>query len=113
MQKLGATPAKLALVGVLGIVFLFVVVPQLTGSNSEPLSPQVSPKKRTTRNRPRRENQTTAQSSAKEAKETLPELHWPLISLEEIVKNDPMKVPKLVRKGITRAEEGTTTRRHK
>ena len=93
MQKLGATPAKLALVGVLAVVLLIVVVPLVKGKKSAPDHPQVSAQKKTKKTRPHRHKLNTNQDSGKTDKETLPEVSWPEISMEEIVKNDPMKVP--------------------
>ena len=89
-QKLGATPAKLALVAVLGIVLLAVVVPQLGGGHST-----VS---ETTKVKPRKKlpNRVAAKTEAPK-KQTTPEIrpvqNWPELSLKQATKFDPLASP--------------------
>lgn len=93
MQKLGATPAKLALVGVLGIVFLIVVVPQLIGQSPEPTRASASSKQKARRTRPKQSKKETKKPLVDTTAEARPAQVWPDIPFQQIVTIDPLAKP--------------------
>jgi len=123
MEKIGATPAKLALIGLLSAVLLAVVVPQLRGKSSSGQSADSVPAGQSAsqlrRKRPTRsaggkpsaikkapsasEAVPSADASAPSPRNTAPSAGnadparssqgWTQLPLEELVKHDPMAAP--------------------
>jgi hypothetical protein len=89
LARSGATPGKLAAVGVLGVVLVLVLWNNLAPSRPTPASkplPDASPAKA--------EKQPTPVVAAKEPKlEKKMPRKWPKLSLDDVVKHDPFAMP--------------------
>ena len=104
MQKIGATPGKLALVGVLGIVLIAVIAVQLPGRTDSAGAAATRrqartrseskrrPAARLRRTTPAKTDTTENKKPASESVEAEPR-HWPELPLEEIVGYDPLATP--------------------
>ncbi|MCH2114019.1 MAG: hypothetical protein MK171_03785 [Pirellulales bacterium] len=90
-KKNGATPAKLALVGVLGVVFLAVVVPQMRGKPSG-MAPADSPRTKKVKGKEQVGQQSEA--GVRLEADASPNLReWSKILLEQVVSYDPLAAP--------------------
>lgn len=88
MKRIGATPGKLALIGVLALVLGYVVISQLPGggsssAESEPPSPRV----------PRRAAKSTTSDSTRSSEAVAVREAWPQPDLEQAVATDPFAQP--------------------
>ncbi|MCG8450838.1 MAG: hypothetical protein MI725_14820 [Pirellulales bacterium] len=93
MQKLGVTPAKLALVGVLGVVLLAVVVPQLRSESPLVTTADSSSQQKDRKARLTRLKENNKQPSSERTTEDRPPQVWPVIPLGQVVEYDPLAKP--------------------
>lgn len=89
-QRLGATPGKIALVGVLGVVFVVVLFVQFGGDEATDTTAE-KPRRRGVAQRAPESAEST--SGASKASQESPAKAWPQIPLEEIIRHDPFAPP--------------------
>lgn len=94
LKKIGATPAKLAVVGVLGVVFLAVVVPQLRGKSS---GMAAADSRRTKKTKSKEQAEQQPEKPVNPSTDANPKsraVHeWTKIPFEQIVSYDPLAAP--------------------
>ena len=96
LDRFGATPGKLAIVGALVIVLLVVVVPQFWVGESHHLSPrQVSTSQSSASSQQTIQQQTETQQeqSTSEPKQRKEPSHWPEFDLSQTLSSDPFAMP--------------------
>lgn len=92
MKRMGVTPARLVLVGVLAVVLLVVIVIQWPASSPTLPTTDVSDVKASS-------DEPAVQEAFTESRDTpvsIPlrsEVNWPVLSLEEVVRYDPFQLP--------------------
>lgn len=91
LERNGATPAKLATVGVLVAVLGFVIWNQVSGGAKPAIAKTtrqpISPTQKVTEAAPKSAAVATSEQAAAEIRE------WPKLKLENVVKNDPFATP--------------------
>ena len=94
LEKIGATPGKLALIAVLACVLVFVIVSQLPSQNT-PSQPSVKRKQNsaaTAEQNDPPENNTVDQQNKVVRKQ--PAAPWPQLQMSDLLQTDPFKKPK-------------------
>ena len=122
MKKIGATPAKLVVVGVLGVVLLAVVVPQLLGSQQHgPQQHSKSPEVPTndslskTALKPQPHGNAPSENTSGPAlskTENRPAPVWPQIPMEQILSYDPLAAPPWFIAAMSQPKENIKTARN-
>ena len=89
IKRLGLTPAKLILIGVLAIVLVIVVVIQLPSGSSAPVASEapIVDSVETPVTSPVDERSTEPAAQAKR------QVDWPTLALNEVVRHDPFQLP--------------------
>ena len=105
MKRVGATPGKLALIGVLAVILAYVVISQLPNGSSSAAKPD-PPSRRTPR---RGANATTVEITKPAALATEREA-WPQPDLKQAVANDPFARPLWARVAQGQGSESPTNR---
>gem|GEM_PF-2292523 len=95
-EKLGATPGKLALVGVLGLVLVGSAVFNLGGGSSTSSSNKLAATPRAPRRRPAATNKNTKTKAVSFEKRPQREIEWPNLSVAEAAAFDPFAKPKFL-----------------
>lgn len=92
LEKMGATPGKLALVGILSLVLVGVIVMQLPKSNPSPVATQAAPSRAPSRAKAKQPVSTPANATVanKQTREPQP---WPQTDLSELLSRDPFALP--------------------
>lgn len=93
MEKIGATPAKLALVVVLGITFMAVVFPQLIGTSTTAADAHVTKKRRPQGTTQKAEATNDNNANAKEDIVKTEKADWPEVDLQDALQHDPLATP--------------------
>ena len=105
LKKIGATPAKLAVVGGLGVVLLSVVVPQLRGKSLEvPVTSPGPSEQIVDLQRPEQQAEKPNKLSTAEGEEVRPAPVWTQLPFEQIVNYDPLAAPAWYVAAVTQAE---------
>ena len=91
MKRLGVTPAKLALVGVLAVVLIVVIVLQWPSSSPAPTAANVSDVA-ADKEEPTPEDRPVA-PAGNAVSPARPPVAWPEISLTEVAQHDPFRLP--------------------
>lgn len=92
LEKMGATPSKLALIGILSVVLVGVIVMQLPDENAASTVANDAPSRAPSGAQARQQVSTPANVTIanKETKELQP---WPQADLSELLSNDPFALP--------------------
>jgi hypothetical protein len=89
-EKIGATPGKLVLVGVLGVIFLGVIASQFLGGDAADLAASAAPRVPARRLPRHIAPQPTGEAPPAQAAVARP---WPVISLAQALAHDPFAQP--------------------
>jgi len=124
MKRIGATPGKLALVGVLAVALITVIASQLSNSTAAPQLARRAPtlvrkqsNQTTTPNQPNNSSSKTIQaqtrlsqskSSPNSVERTSESPTWPDLPLETIVAADPFATPPWLKQARTDTQVGPT-----
>lgn len=86
MERSGATPGKLVLIGVLALVLAYVIISQLPSRKSAPVSLTVEPPPASETTATPAKSQTTDVNAVQRAE-------WPSPDLSQVVAHDPFATP--------------------
>jgi len=85
LERNGATPGKLALIGVLALILGYVIISQLPGKKPAAIALNVAPSPDSTASTPQPAQSGTAVTAERKA--------WPKIKLSQAVAHDPFAAP--------------------